>query len=1781
MAIKRWFDLAAHGYYVGAERLGDGVPRMLLLDVEDKADPSKLLVAGFMPMRGSPAYDRGLYYFGPSDQRIRGQALAAALGLPRIPMIDKEGADIAREFRAAFRQKIGKNLGAALQQARKIGHNKDGHPVYDSPTGRFMQRSGAAGVPELVSAESTAGREMGVGSFLYGEDAQSLAECADGFFGEIRAGVRMNWTDLERYARAAFERHLIDGEVLDGQLRAFQEAVEAAGYRAFFNREAGSIDKRLLSIAESYYNGLPVARMRTGESIALQQYSTPLPMGVVAQRLLVGNDRYAGKTVLEPTGGNGGLVTLVNKQADVYSLELDGKRASVLKANGITTMVGDAVELDYRAVLAQPEGFDYSITNPPFGEMDRDRPFGVLPRVKRADYYIALKTLDARKPEGRSVLILGGDDQRNPGAIRGGTKAFLEYVYDHYEVHGAVELDGRMYSKQGAGANVRMFVVGERRDAVVRAEIPERFEVLRTYAETWDWAETIVDRYPRVEAATEVEVVAVQPVGDAPVQAAPGVEATAGVPVRPAPAQPAVERRVNEYQAPYQSASRVAPPTGMVPINLAGATYAALADLEQRHGQIDKFVADKLQYKEADLAALFSPEQIDALGLAISKVDGGRAFTNSDFTGFGKGRFCAAMMRYAKLEGKVPVFLTLKPELFTDIFRDLKDIESDHLFTKPFIFNEGVSVMRFGSGSEVLHAATSPGERKAALDSGVLPEGVDLVLATYSQFQRRPEVNRKAGLLGEIAKQGTTFVIDEAHVAAGESNISAAIGVALEWADSVVFASATPFKGAANFRVYGRMFPSSVDLKNLPETLRAGGEALMEAISANMARDGVFIRRELDLSKLEFGARVPSAERTAFNRQTSDAVAVILSRMSYLSGDVRTEVNEMNKEFKKEFESIPEADREGRRMQANSMNFGSRLYNINRQFLLSLVVNEAADAAIEALEQGRKPVIAVENTGESLLREVLARRAGINDLIEEMERIKNDPELDKAAASERLVTLNDRVSRQLASVKLEQPPQFRDLLEVMLDRIGVIKVQERYGVYSTRQIDSEEYLEEQEAIRGLIRELPDMPLSALDVINQRLRDSGYDPTEVSGRTTSLTKDAIGGGWTPSEHKKANAVANVAGFQNGTHDCITITRAGSTGISLHATNRFEDSDIRQREFIVAQKAANIAEYLQWMGRVNRRDQVSHPIMRSLETNLPAEARLTMMHNSKLRRLSANTTSNRDNSNIEGEDLDFLNDVGDQIALEWLVENPSIARQLDIELPKDQEEALAAREQEYPYINKLMGRLVMVETNRQDEILATLSRRFADKIQELEEQGINPFKVDVYDWNAKVAAVDELVSPTLKVTTSTFDHPVNILKLHYEEEVVPVRQERLVEMIGKGWSEYREAIGDDEIRAKFREALGLHAERYITEQLPDELREKVRHGDLAMSDAVNMDGANNAKRADSRMRYLISSWPMMRPGALVEYEDRIRGQIKGYVTDVSLPRKADELTMLSAYGMRVVFPGESRPKALSLATLLNQDKFLNGSLRIDPSAEGLGIPLWQKRDFDELMSEYNDAPDGKVTRSAMVLSGNIFRSVELASQNKLGHPILYTDEQGNRQRAVLVKSHISAEKIKSMPMGMDDDDVVAYVRELDSGRDAGAAPAPFPQVAIYDNPLKEGAADGGVSIRRLGQDRYQISLPGTKSKAGSLLADGRIFDLGAKSSADSLRLALTGTRKAMHATVDATQLPKLLSRIREGGHFGKFYVADLNMEIVKRLQDRNRIEAVRTAGHDERVATLAPG
>ena len=214
----------------------------------------------------------------------------------------------------------------------------------------------------------------------------------------------------------------------------------------------------------------PRLAVRTSTSMAQQAYSTPIPIAYFAATLS-GID--ANTTVYEPTAGNGALLISANP-TQVIANELNSDRFAELQYQGY-------------AQLTQHDACDYSpghsiadvvITNPPFGRT-RDPTTGHSKRFvigdtwsAQLDHAIAFKALDTLKDDGRAVLIIAAphrrtqqitDEHRANQYNERETRGFFFNLYRHYTVTDHLTLDGDLYAKQGAGADIDLIVIQGRR----------------------------------------------------------------------------------------------------------------------------------------------------------------------------------------------------------------------------------------------------------------------------------------------------------------------------------------------------------------------------------------------------------------------------------------------------------------------------------------------------------------------------------------------------------------------------------------------------------------------------------------------------------------------------------------------------------------------------------------------------------------------------------------------------------------------------------------------------------------------------------------------------------------------------------------------------------------------------------------------------------------------------------------------------------------------------------------------------------------------------------------------------------------------------------------------------------------------------------------------------------------------------------------------------------------------------------------------------------------------
>jgi hypothetical protein len=300
----------------------------------------------------------------------------------------------------------------------------------------------------------------------------------------------------------------------------------------------------------------------------------------------------------------------------------------------------------------------------------------------------------------------------------------------------------------------------------------------------------------------------------------------------------------------------------LLPINMADETVTNLSQLSQQFDFIT-FIKEKLGYASGiRVCQSFASEQIDALVLAIKSFEKDNAFILGDMAGIGKGRVCAGVLRYAYQNGFIPVFLTHKPYLLNDIYRDIKDIDglgynkNEKVMPKPFILHhDGMIQDRDGSiiatppkgkvANQICKGVTEKAEKEGIIE---LPKEYNCVFLPYSTISMSKSTI-KQNFLEAIAPK-SIFVFDESHNAASaktDSNISKRAIPIVKASKAVLFSSATYAKTPNVFGLYvvKTALASAVpSLDNITDALKIGGENVSEYIASGLVKEGQMIRRQ-------------------------------------------------------------------------------------------------------------------------------------------------------------------------------------------------------------------------------------------------------------------------------------------------------------------------------------------------------------------------------------------------------------------------------------------------------------------------------------------------------------------------------------------------------------------------------------------------------------------------------------------------------------------------------------------------------------------------------------------------------------------------------------------------------------------------------------------------------------------------------------------------------------------------------------------------------------------------
>lgn len=1033
------------------------------------------------------------------------------------------------------------------------------------------------------------------------------------------------------------------------------------------------IKEKFSRIVELYNNQVNLSH-RTSQSILLQQYSTPAPIAYLAG-LFCKIDEF-GTTVFEPSAGNGLLTIASPNLKRVVVNEIDEVRNSNLQEDGYDKVL----QLDATKPFGNyPKRFDAVITNPPFGSLDRAVEFEENYKIKVLDHLMALRALDTMKDSGRSAIIIGGHtDWDDLGRIQAGkNRIFFSLLYKHYNVLDVINIDGKkLYSRQGTSFNVRLILIdGRKKEAGGVIPLKNSNDVV---------VRTFDDLYERVMKYRNKNISILE------------LEAEAL----------ALELELLEGlgAAYFPSSEACVVLDTQVPDSMDYEIHSALERLKRKVGSIDEYVYKKLGYKShTELCRALSAEQTDAVALAISNIeDKGQGMIIGDQTGIGKGRIAAAMIRYAVHQKKKPIFLTEKANLFSDLYRDLEAIGSSNL--APFIVNakESKTDIKNQEG-EVIYQAPEKTEQDKIISSQKLPSKYDFICATYTQFNSIESKPAKPLFLRAIA-QDNVIIMDESHNASGSSNTGEFLQSVLSRSKGVVFLSATFAKRPDNMPVYAMktaMSEANMTKEDLVDAITKGGVALQEILSSQLVAEGQMIRRERSFEGIEVNY-ISLDKKEEEHKAIADNITFILRAIiGFQTEFVNKEVKELDKIVAAEGKEVELTKGTSEAGVSNTPYF-SKVFNVINQMLFAIKAEEVAYRAIERLKEGKKPVIAFSST--------------MGSFIEQMENENGMPVGDgdviKADFAEVLKKGLDGVMRYT-----EISPEGE-------------RLQQQFDINAFSYEAKAFYYQLQQSIQAISTGIS---ISPIDVVVQIIEKAGYKVAEVTGRKYEVQLNLKTGMGLVKSRKRINTNDAFRQFNNNEVDVLMINQSGSTGASAHAivTPKVPKEQVKPRVMIVLQAELDINTEVQKRGRINRTGQILKPIYDYINSAIPAEKRLMMMLQKKLKSLDANTSSNQKQSEKILSVEDFLNKYGDKVVREYLEENPEINLLLDDPLKLEKEGDVITEDA----ANKVSGRVAVLSTQMQADFYSEISQRYNDFVEILKQSGEYDLEVEAMDLEAE--------------------------------------------------------------------------------------------------------------------------------------------------------------------------------------------------------------------------------------------------------------------------------------------------------------------------------------------------------------------------------------------------------------------------------------------------------------
>lgn len=294
-------------------------------------------------------------------------------------------------------------------------------------------------------------------------------------------------------------------DIKDTDLQELAETAIVQRARGISSAKSTNNAEKFKRIKKLYENQ-PSLNQRDSERVMKQQYSTPAPYAFLADMYVKGNGKVI-ESALEPSAGNG-MLTIGLPMDKVHVNDIDAQRLANLRRQGFKNVTSQ----DGTQPFADKD-VDVVVTNPPFGSATPKEYDGY--KISSLEGQMAINALESMKDDGRAAIIIGGKTEyAKNGSLNPKDKAFLGYLYSHYNVEDVINVDGSLYAKQGTSYPTRIILINGRRlneNAFPPVKDKARAEAVKDYDELYKRIEDDILRGERMDSSIGGETRSAQP----------------------------------------------------------------------------------------------------------------------------------------------------------------------------------------------------------------------------------------------------------------------------------------------------------------------------------------------------------------------------------------------------------------------------------------------------------------------------------------------------------------------------------------------------------------------------------------------------------------------------------------------------------------------------------------------------------------------------------------------------------------------------------------------------------------------------------------------------------------------------------------------------------------------------------------------------------------------------------------------------------------------------------------------------------------------------------------------------------------------------------------------------------------------------------------------------------------------------------------------------------------------------------------------------------------------